>query len=363
MALIINGTTVPYGGAVNYNGTELDKIICNGSIVWERKATVDISVNRFAAEVGAYTILYCYNADTNEKLLEHKISTVANVSVTVPIGARIKVRFFQSTYQSNSPGFLYAISAADISITKQTDTSQIVLNRTNMECISEQNYGRYSDTSGLMFEYTSERIDKDGLSILIKQAGFYKAYMKEITTSGHVNTFSIYHKMSNSNSASTISSTGIYLFDKDAELNFTGTCNSSDYYLKCPLGYFKSGSFYNYTDVKKISSIYFSISDFQYSDLSAQGSGWTIGIINNNYVSIYTQYNNLMCNSGDAMNWTGLSNISGVSIAARSRQNVTIKGNWFADYITTSYVEGSKRRITYANNISNTSLSQGYNTV
>lgn len=36
MSLIINGTGIPVAGSVVYNNTNLDKVICNGSTVWEK---------------------------------------------------------------------------------------------------------------------------------------------------------------------------------------------------------------------------------------------------------------------------------------------------------------------------------------
>lgn len=38
MSLIINGVEIPTNGSVFYNGTDLDKIICNGVVVWEKIA-------------------------------------------------------------------------------------------------------------------------------------------------------------------------------------------------------------------------------------------------------------------------------------------------------------------------------------
>jgi hypothetical protein len=40
MPLIINGTTIPASGTINYNGTSLTEIIFNGVTVWQKSFTV-----------------------------------------------------------------------------------------------------------------------------------------------------------------------------------------------------------------------------------------------------------------------------------------------------------------------------------
>ena len=43
MSLIIDGVEIPTNGSVFYNGTELDKIICNGVVVWEKITDIDVA--------------------------------------------------------------------------------------------------------------------------------------------------------------------------------------------------------------------------------------------------------------------------------------------------------------------------------
>ena len=42
MSLIINGVDIPNTGDIKYNGTSLEKIICNGVEVWKKQTSIDV---------------------------------------------------------------------------------------------------------------------------------------------------------------------------------------------------------------------------------------------------------------------------------------------------------------------------------
>ena len=58
-----------------------------------------------------------------------------------------------------------------------------------------------------------------------------------------------------------------------------------------------------------------------------------------------------MCNFGDAKNWTGLVDVAYIDLSAGATHNVKISENFFATSIAVSYVSGTSRYITYANEL------------
>ena len=90
------------------------------------------------------------------------------------------------------------------------------------------------------------------------------------------------------------------------------------------------------------------VSFIDYSYLSLKfSSGTSYNITNNDNVSHTVYYNSKKCNSGDAKNWTGLSDIKSVTINANSSKSVTINSNWFADSETCSFTTSNYRYISY----------------
>lgn len=99
---------------------------------------------------------------------------------------------------------------------------------------------------------------------------------------------------------------------------------------------------------------------FGFLDLSVEGKSgttWSIKIFNNNSNVITAYYNTKMCTEPNAKNWSNLNHITSVEINPNSSVIVNISENWFAGYITVSYVNVSKRYITYANELNNSSKS------
>lgn len=87
------------------------------------------------------------------------------------------------------------------------------------------------------------------------------------------------------------------------------------------------------------------------SIVSKQGSTWKIRIYNPSSNEVTVSYNEKMCNSGDAQNWTGLNNIVKIKIKAYSSETVSISENWWATTIAVSYEKGGYRVISYADGL------------
>lgn len=86
-------------------------------------------------------------------------------------------------------------------------------------------------------------------------------------------------------------------------------------------------------------------------NLGKSDGGWKIRITNWSSTLVMVNYNKLMCNFGDAQNWTGLKDISSFQLYPEISAEVVIKGNWFATSVTFSYVAGNYRYITYADGL------------
>lgn len=78
---------------------------------------------------------------------------------------------------------------------------------------------------------------------------------------------------------------------------------------------------------------------------------------------IEVEYNEKMCFDADAKNWNKLNDIKPVTIKPYSYTKVSIKENWFATTIAVSYIKNDKRLISYANGLSNNSLTQYTNKI
>ena len=76
-------------------------------------------------------------------------------------------------------------------------------------------------------------------------------------------------------------------------------------------------------------------------------SGNNYTITNNDKIGHTVYYNKKKCNSGDAKNWTGLSDVTSVYISAGSSKSITVEGNWFAKAQTCSFTTRTYRYISY----------------
>lgn len=88
------------------------------------------------------------------------------------------------------------------------------------------------------------------------------------------------------------------------------------------------------------------------SNVGKSGGTWRIKITNPFSYSITVYYNEKMCFSDDAKNWTGLNDVVSVTISANSSKTVNISENWFATSIAISYITDGYRIISYADNLS-----------
>lgn len=96
---------------------------------------------------------------------------------------------------------------------------------------------------------------------------------------------------------------------------------------------------------------------------SKSGSTWKIRIYNPSSVSLTVYYNTKMCNYDDAKEWKNLSDITSTTISSYSSKIVSISENWFATSISTSFIKGNYRIITYANNLNTNGSISTYQSV
>lgn len=94
------------------------------------------------------------------------------------------------------------------------------------------------------------------------------------------------------------------------------------------------------------------------------GTKWNIRVKNPTNHDITVHYNCKMCFENDAKNWTALSNNERIVVVEPHKyEDIQISENWFATHITLSYVSGSTRYITYANELNvNKSIHMYWNT-
>lgn len=99
------------------------------------------------------------------------------------------------------------------------------------------------------------------------------------------------------------------------------------------------------------------------SVVSKNGSVWNIKIKNtsSSYLTVY--YNRKMCFYNDAKNWSGLSDIEKIGIAAGYSAQVQISENWWATAISTSYLKDGKRIVTYADGLSTSGALNEYRNI
>ncbi len=79
---------------------------------------------------------------------------------------------------------------------------------------------------------------------------------------------------------------------------------------------------------------------------------WKIQITNPNSFAISADYNTLMCFNDDARDWKNLNNTDSIDIPEEGCGEVYISPNWFATSIAISYVQESRRYISYADGLS-----------
>ena len=82
------------------------------------------------------------------------------------------------------------------------------------------------------------------------------------------------------------------------------------------------------------------------------GTTWLIDVTNNTGSTCSFFYNGKMCNTNDAKNWTGLTDIKKTSsVANGATVQIEISENAAATDIAISYISGNKRKIFYAHNL------------
>lgn len=101
-----------------------------------------------------------------------------------------------------------------------------------------------------------------------------------------------------------------------------------------------------------VDASYLLISIDKFTDGWWNSACWSVSITNLNYYDVNVEYNTKMCNTGDAQNWTNLSDIKAVEVKKRSSVQVDISQNWFATSIAVSYVKDGFRYVTYGTDLS-----------
>lgn len=88
------------------------------------------------------------------------------------------------------------------------------------------------------------------------------------------------------------------------------------------------------------------------SILKKNGNVWTIRVTNPNKFDVTVQYNAKMCFLDDCLKWDDvLNDIENENILRYSYNDIEIRENWFADAITTRFVENGFSYCTYANSL------------
>ena len=76
-------------------------------------------------------------------------------------------------------------------------------------------------------------------------------------------------------------------------------------------------------------------------------SGNNYRITNNDQISHTVYYNTKKCNSGDARNWTGLSDVTSFNLSAGNSKTIEVASNWWANAQTCSFTTRDYRYISY----------------
>ena len=76
-------------------------------------------------------------------------------------------------------------------------------------------------------------------------------------------------------------------------------------------------------------------------------SGYDYNITNTDKISHTVYYNKKKCNEGDAKNWTGLSDVTSINLAAGATKKITLQSNWWANSQTCSFTTRTYRYISY----------------
>ncbi len=87
------------------------------------------------------------------------------------------------------------------------------------------------------------------------------------------------------------------------------------------------------------------------TSIQKNGGTWRVRVENLLNTSVTAYYNSKMCFYDDAKNWTGLTDISRITLSGRSSATITISENAFATSIALSYISNGNRYITYADKL------------
>ena len=120
------------------------------------------------------------------------------------------------------------------------------------------------------------------------------------------------------------------------------------------------GSMSSYGTSKSYSS--YTRNNMKVDLIGKNGSNWLVKLTNNTGSGRTFYYTTTMCFEGDAQNWTGLSNIGQVYLAngATTSEPLLISENTFATHISISYIDGTYRKIFYANNLTDSGTMSAY---
>lgn len=91
--------------------------------------------------------------------------------------------------------------------------------------------------------------------------------------------------------------------------------------------------------------------DIRISETYGVDDGYVIEIFNYTGKTVSVSYNLKMCFTSNAKTWSGLSNVTTVSVSNGSMVRVSIYTNALADAVAVSYVSSGVRYITYGNDL------------
>lgn len=98
-------------------------------------------------------------------------------------------------------------------------------------------------------------------------------------------------------------------------------------------------------------------------NMGENGSKWSINVSNPTNQKMIVVYNAKMCFEGDAKLWKGLNDIKTVTIPANGSSMIDIEKNGTASSIAICHTKGGARYITYADDLSGSSLSPQITTI
>lgn len=104
--------------------------------------------------------------------------------------------------------------------------------------------------------------------------------------------------------------------------------------------------------------------------LEKVGTRWHFSLTNNTGSTKKIEYNSKMCFEGDAINWTGLSDVENITLndeeeTEEINQKIWIEENGWATHVTFSYMDGNMRHVVYACELTSGSctMNVGENTI